>query len=79
MDYQQRIAVIISETVNVPLEKIRFLVKEPKKGVNADWAMNCFALRPFLKQDGNKIAQELLLKLQEKSSDYSFIREISQA
>ncbi len=76
MDYQLEIAKIISDIAAIPLDKILFLVKEPKKGVDTDWSINCFALRSFIKKDGNLIAEELEKKIHNNSSKYPFFQEI---
>ncbi|MHA1453595.1 MAG: arginine--tRNA ligase domain-containing protein, partial [Promethearchaeota archaeon] len=77
MDYQLEIASFISDITSIPIDKLHFLIKEPKKGFETDWAINCFALRSHLKKDGNQIAEELEEKLKKTISKYPFIEEVS--
>ncbi len=77
MDYQFEIASFISDVTGIPLDKLHFLIKEPNKGINTDWAINCFGLRSYSKKDGNQIAEELYTKLNDLITNYPFIHEIT--
>ena len=62
MDYKIRLAEVLSEILNNSTVSIQFLtqiIKKAKKNIDADFALNCFALKKILKQDGLEIAKEI--------------------
>ncbi len=62
MDYKIRLAEVLSEILNNSTVSIQFLtqiIKKAKKNIDADFAINCFALKKNLKQDGLEIAKEI--------------------
>lgn len=73
MDYQLKLASLISVVTKIPKEKLYFLIKEPTKGIEADWSINCFTLRSFIKKDGNEIAVEIEEKIRNIVHNHPFI------
>ncbi|MCP4762924.1 MAG: arginine--tRNA ligase [archaeon] len=67
MDYRTRLAQVIEGLIGQTSKNISGAIKEANKNIDADWAINCFALKPFLKKNGPEIA--LLLK-EKFTSDY---------
>jgi len=62
MDYKIRLAEVLSEILNNSTVSMQFLtqiIKKAKKNIDADFAINCFALKKLLKQDGLEIAKEI--------------------
>jgi len=76
MDFQLEIATIISNILKISTDKIYFLIKEPQKTIEADWALNCFALRSFIQQDGMDIAAQLEVELQKILKTTPFLQEV---
>ncbi len=77
MDYQLEIASLISDLTSIPVDKLHFLIKEPTKGVDTDYSINCFALKSHIKKDGNQIAEDLERNLQKTTGKHHFIQEVS--
>ena len=62
MDYKIRLAEVLSEILNNSTISIQFLtqiIKKANKNIDADFAINSFALKKYLKQDGLEIAKEI--------------------
>ena len=62
MDYIIRLAEVLSEIFDNSAVSIQFLtqiIKKANKNIDADFAINCFALKKKLKQDGLEIAKKI--------------------
>lgn len=77
MDYQLELASLLSNITKIPVDKLIYLIKEPKKGIKADWSLNAFALRDHLKKDGNLVAEELEAEIRQNLFSYPFVQSIS--
>ncbi|MHA1646057.1 MAG: arginine--tRNA ligase [Promethearchaeota archaeon] len=67
MNIIDHLAQILNEILANPelnVEQLKRFIKPAKKNVDADFALNCFALKKALKIDGLQIANELGSKLQ---------------
>ena len=63
MDYKKKISELISEFVELEVEKIEQLIEIPPKSDMGDYAFPCFQLAKSMKKAPNVIAQELKEKL----------------
>ncbi|MHA1703110.1 MAG: arginine--tRNA ligase [Promethearchaeota archaeon] len=62
MDFKKRLAEELSDILDDSAISIQYLIqiiKKAKKKIDADFAINCFALKKYLKQDGLEIAKEI--------------------
>ena len=62
MDFKIRLAEVLSEILDDSAISIQFLsqiIKKANKNIDADFAINCFALKKFIKRNGLEIAQEI--------------------
>jgi len=62
MDYKIRLAEVLSEILDkssIPIQFLTQIIKKANKNIDADFAINCFALKKYLKQDGLEIAKEI--------------------
>lgn len=80
MNYRNRIIELLADFTNIAADKLSKFLKEANKKIDADFAINCFALRQFLGKDGMKIAQELKQEFDEADlSKYRFLDVPTQA
>ena len=63
MDYKKKISELISEFVELEVEKIEQLIEIPPKSDMGDYAFPCFQLAKSMRKAPNVIAQELKEKL----------------
>ena len=63
MDYKKKISELISEFVELEVEKIEQLIEIPPKSDMGDYAFPCFQLAKSMKKAPNVISQELKEKL----------------
>ncbi|RLI60652.1 MAG: arginine--tRNA ligase [Promethearchaeia archaeon] len=81
MDYKNRLAEIFSEILDNSAISVQYLsriLKNANKNVEADFAINCFALKKFFNQNGPDIAKELHKIFSSKiQNEFPLIQDIS--
>ncbi len=80
MDYKIRLAEVLSEILDNSAVSIQFLsqiTKKAKKNIDADFAINCFALKKYLKQDGLEIAKEIHKSFSSRLDKNPFVQAVS--
>jgi arginyl-tRNA synthetase len=79
MDFKKRLAEELSDILDDSAISIQFLsqiIKKAKKNIDADFAINCFALKKYLKQDGLEIAKEIHKLFSSRLNQNPFIQAV---
>ncbi|MHA1727139.1 MAG: arginine--tRNA ligase [Promethearchaeota archaeon] len=63
MNYQLKLAKVISGLIEQPQNKIYGFIKEANKNIDADWSVNCFVFKTIFNKNGPEIAVELSKKI----------------
>ncbi|MBD3352363.1 MAG: arginine--tRNA ligase [Candidatus Lokiarchaeota archaeon] len=80
MNYEIQIAKIIGDYANLEWKDIIDFVREANPNIDADFAINCYTLRKYLKKDGKIIAKEIHSYVNDKVIDsISFISSVELA
>jgi len=80
MDFKKRLAEELSDILDDSAISIQYLtqiIKKAKKNIDADFAINCFALKKYLKQDGLEIAKEIHKSFSSRLNQNPFIQAVS--
>ncbi len=79
MDFKKRLAEELSDILDDSAISIQFLsqiIKKAKKNIDADFAINGFALKKYLKQDGLEIAKEIHKSFSSRLNQNPFIQAV---